>query len=189
MPSADPKYISAAEYLAMEQEAFEKHEYYKGEVIAMAGATETHNRISRNLITEIGSYLKGKSCEVFGSDMRVTTPLFDSYMYPDVMIVCGDPEKKPDCFDTITNPTAIIEIMSPSTYNKDRVFKFLYYLQIPSLKEYILIETSRCSITTFRKQADNSWQTLVTDDIDATHKIESIGFDLKLRDVYYKVEL
>ena len=94
MAQAALKYTSPEDYLDMEKDAFEKHEYFQEKVIAMAGATENHVRISRNLIIEFGYALKGKSCEVLGSDYRVTTPLSDTYMYPDAKIVCGPTIKK-----------------------------------------------------------------------------------------------
>jgi len=183
------KYISPEAYLEMEKDAFEKHEYFQGEVVAMAGATENHVRIARNLVGELYSFLKGKKCEVFGMDYRVTTPLFDSYMYPDVMIVCGKTEKKKDCFDTLTNPSVIIQILSPSTSEKDKGLKFLYYLQIPSLEEYILVDSNRYNVTTFRKQEDDSWKIFTTVDINASHVINTIQFELPLNDLYYMVEI
>jgi len=122
-------------------------------------------------------------------DYRVTTPLFDSYMYPDVMIVCGKTEKKKDCFDTLTNPSVIIQILSPSTSEKDKGLKFLYYLQIPSLEEYILVDSNRYNVTTFRKQEDDSWKIFTTVDINASHVINTIQFELPLNDLYYMVEI
>lgn len=183
------KYITPEEYLALEADAVEKHEYYNGEVVAMAGASEAHVRIARNLIIEIGAFLKGKSCEVFGTDYRVTTPLSDSYMYPDVMIVCGPTEKKKDAFDTLTNPSVIIEIQSPSTYQRDMDLKLLYYMQIPSLKEYILVSSSRYHATTFRRTENGLWDIFSTSDIHAAHTIHTIQLPIAMKDIYYKVEL
>jgi Uma2 family endonuclease len=183
------KYATPEEYLEMEKDALEKHEYFKGEVVAMAGASEAHARISRNLVGELHNYLKGKSCEVFGSDYRVTTPLFDSYMYPDAMIVCGPTQKKKDTFDTLTNPSVIIEILSPSTHQYDKAKKLLYYLQIPSLKEYIVVDTSKYSVATFRRTDDGTWDISTTEDIRASHTVNTIGLQLPLKDIYYMVSL
>ena len=129
------KYVAPQVYLEMEKVAFEKHEYIGGEIYAMAGATERHVRIVSNLTGEIHSFLKGKSCSEYPTDFRVATPILETYMYPDLSIVCGKAELKPDCFDTLTNPSAIFEVMSPSTEDRDKVLKFLFYRQIPSLKE------------------------------------------------------
>ena len=181
------KYISAEEYLAAEKDAFEKHEYFKGEVVAMAGASEKHNRIVGNLITEIGQYLKGGNCRVYPSDFRVTTPLSDSYMYPDVSIVCGPAEMKDGSFDTLTNPSVIIEVMSERTANNDKGYKYFFYLQIPSLREYILVDSARHHVEVIRLQSDRKWEIIKTDDADGLVSIESIGMQLSMTDVYYEV--
>jgi Uma2 family endonuclease len=181
------KYTTPEEYLAMEKDAFEKHEYFRGEVVAMAGANESHNRIQRNLIVEIGYYLKEKTCEVFGSEYRLTTPLSDSYMYPDVMIVCEPTIKKEDCFDTLTNPSVIIEILSPSTAGYDKTYKLIYYMQIPSLKEYILVDSAGYSVTTFRKTDDGTWDISTTTDVNASLTISTIQLQIPMKDIYNMV--
>jgi Uma2 family endonuclease len=181
------KYIAPDDYLAMEVSATEKHEYYDGQVQAMTGAGENHVRISRNLIVEIGSYLKGKSCEVFGNDYRVTTPIFNSYMYPDVTIVCGPTQKKESVFDTLTNPAVIIEILSPSTSAMDKNYKFLYYIQSPTLKEYMLIDAQTHKVTTFKRQENGSWMIDTIEGKEASVDIDTIGLTIKMADIYYMV--
>ena len=184
-PASDQ--VNHEAYLAMEINADEKHEYFDGRVIAMAGATEIHNRIVANLIGELHSFLKGKYCDVFPSDLRVTTPLFSSYMYPDVSIVCGDPDKPEGQFDTITNPSVVIEVMSPSTQDRDLGFKFWHYLQIPSLKEYILVDAASYSIRTIIKQGDNSFTTTNVQGLASTFSIQTIDLELPLSAIYRKV--
>ena len=180
------KFISPEEYLEAERTAFEKHEYFRGEVVAMAGATERHNRIVANLIGEIHAFLKGKDCDVFPSDLRVATPLFTSYMYPDVSIVCGNVEKHEGSFDTITNPSVIIEVMSPSTMERDLGFKFWYYMQIPALKEYILVDTNTYSVKSITRQKDGLFMFSNMDGTEGMLTIHSIGMELPFRDIYYK---
>ena len=181
------KHISPEEYLEIEINAQDKHEYSDGQVIAIAGATENHNRIVANLIGELHSFLKGKDCDVFPSDLRVTTPLLSSYMYPDVSIVCGDVEKRDGQFDTIANPSVVIEVMSPSTQERDLGFKFWYYLQIPSLKEYILIDGADYSARTIIKQKDDSFKVFNVEGVGTTLTINTIGMELPLADIYRKV--
>lgn len=180
-------YISPSEYLAREINAATKHEYFDGKVVAMAGATENHNRIVANLIGELHNFLKGNDCDVFPSDLRVTTPLFSSYMYPDVSIVCGSLEKLEDQFDTITNPSAIIEVMSPSTKERDLGFKLWYYLQIPSLKEYILIDAVSVSVKKITKLPDGSFRAVDINELESVLGIETIQMALPLSDIYRKV--
>jgi Uma2 family endonuclease len=182
-------HITPEAYLQMEKEAFEKHEYFDGEIYAMAGASLNHNYIVSSLIRKIGAFLEGKECDVFASDLRVTTPLFSSYMYPDVSITCGDIEMQADGFDTQTNPTVVIEVMSSSTREKDLNRKLFRYLQIASLKEIIFIDTLEYAVKIFAKQTDNTFKITETSGLDASIVIESISMHLPLKDIYYKVSL
>jgi Uma2 family endonuclease len=109
------KYTSPQEYLALERTSKEKHEYFAGKVLAMAGASLAHNDIAANLIGEIRSLLKDRPYRILPSDIRVSIPSRESYMYPDAVIVCGQPEMEDDTFDTLKNPVVIFEILSPST--------------------------------------------------------------------------
>ena len=181
------KYITPQEYLEMEAHADEKHEYFDGKVIAMSGTKEAHSRIVVNLIGEIGGFLKGKACDVFPSDLRIATPSSNSYMYPDVSIVCGDIEKKDGEFDTCVNPSVIIEVMSESTRDKDRGYKYFYYQQIQSVKEYILVDSAGYFVQSVYKQPDDSWKFGTTEDINMSLNIHTIGLSLPLNDIYYRM--
>ncbi|MBI1780431.1 MAG: Uma2 family endonuclease [Sphingobacteriales bacterium] len=183
---AAPKYnfISPEEYLAMERASQEKHEYYDGYVVAMSGARLAHNQIAANLYTDIGSYLKGKDCQVLPSEMRVSSPAHDSYMYPDAQIVCGKPELEDEHFDTLINPAVIIEILSSSTQLIDKDRKFFYYKQIPSMKEYFMIDSKKRYIMAARKRQDELWQFEdISESADSVF-IETIQFKLLLNDIY-----
>lgn len=132
------KYTSVEEYLRLEQDSLEKHEYVKGDIVAMAGETEEHNHIVANLMREVGSFLKGKDCAVFPSDYRVSTPAGKNYFYPDASIVCGKTEKHPNVFDTLLNPIAIFEVMSEGTDNIDRATNFFIICRfLPSKNIYL----------------------------------------------------
>jgi len=181
------KYISPQDYLALEVVAEEKHEYFDGQVVAMAGAKEAHIRIAANLMLRIGIYLDGQSCDVFAADLRISTPSANSYMYPDLTIVCGDMEKKNNEFDACTNPSVIIEVMSESTRDRDMGYKFFYYQQIPSLKEYILIDSITHHAIVIHRQADDSWKFSNTTDINASISIQTIGLSVPMADIYAKV--
>ena len=135
-PALKYNYLAAPEYLEMERASQEKHELHHGSVITLTGASLKHNQRVRNLIVSIGYYLKGKSCSVLPSDLRTKVLTKDSFTYPDVTIVCGEPELMDDHLDTLLNPSVIIEVLSPSTEEYDKGFKFFYYMQIPSLREY-----------------------------------------------------
>lgn len=186
-----PKYnfISPKEYLAMERVSEEKHEYFDGYVQAMSGARLKHNDIISNVVGEIHGFLKGKECRILPSDMRVTTPSNEYYMYPDAQIVCGEPVLEDDKFDTLTNPSVIIEVLSASTQHIDKGRKFFFYQQIPSLKEYIMIDSKKRFIQVARKRQGTLWQ---FEDINETSShlyIETIQFNLSLDEIYYNTDL
>ncbi len=151
-PALKYNYTSAEEYLEMERTSKGKHELHRGTIIKMTGASLKHNKIVSNLIVEIGSYLKGKSCSIFPSDLRTKVLTKDTFTYPDVTIVCGEPELMDEHFDTLLNPSVIIEVLSPSTEKYDKGFKFMLYMQIPSLKEYIMVNSTERFIHISRKQ-------------------------------------
>lgn len=178
--------ISPEEYLKIEREAENKHEYIRGEVIAMAGASLNHNRIVANIIRKVGNLLNDGPCEILPSDLRVSVSSEQSYTYPDATIVCDEPEMQDDTFDTITNPSVIFEIVSPSSENHDRR-KFFFYMQIASLKEYILINSTNTYVQAARRQADGSWKFEDIRDMDASLSINTIGQSVPLKDIYANV--
>lgn len=188
-PAPKYNYISPDEYLEMERESEEKHEYYDGFVIAMSGARLIHNRVARNLYAKIGSFLENKDCELLPSDMRVSTPKRDAYMYPDLTIVCGEPQMEDDKFDTLLNPSVIFEIASPSTRRNDRGYKLTYYKNIPSLNEYIMVDTAKLFVVIIRKQADGAWRFEDIDNATGNFFIQTIGFNISFDHLYAKTGL
>ncbi len=113
--------------MEIEKAAIEKHEYYKGEIFEMSGASARHNIISVNLLSALSIALKGKDCRPFGSDMRIHIPENSLFTYTDISIICGDLVTLKESEETATQPTVIIEILSPSTKNYDRGKKFMLY--------------------------------------------------------------
>jgi Uma2 family endonuclease len=187
-PALKYNYTSEEEYLEMERASHEKHELHHGTVITMTGASLNHNRIVRNLIGTIYPFLKGKSCSVFPSDLRTKVLTKDSFTYPDVTIICGEPELMDDHFDTLLNPSVIIEVLSPSTEEYDKSFKFFYYMQIPSLKEYFMISSTGINIHISRKQNDTSWKFEEITDPAASLFISTIEYKIQMKDIYDEVK-
>jgi Uma2 family endonuclease len=183
-PALKYNYISPEEYLEIERVAEYKNEYYYGQILAMSGASLKHNRIDGNIIASIGNFLKGKDCQVLPSNMRVSTPSHDSYMYPDVSIVCGEPQLEDNKFDTLLNPAVIFEILSPSTRSIDKGRKFFFYRQILSLKEYIMIDSLKRFIQVARKQMDESWKFEDLNENHANLHIQTINYHLPLSEIY-----
>lgn len=181
------KLISIEEYLVMEESAQEKHEYYQGEIVAMAGGTIAHNQVVRNTITAIDNFLKDKSCQVFPSDLKVHNEANSLFTYPDISIVCGAPDRWNNRNDTITNPVVLIEVLSKKTQNYDRGNKFKLYRSLPSLKEYILISSLEMLVERYARQATTFWTFRETANPVDAFQIETIDFSCPVKDLYRNV--
>jgi Uma2 family endonuclease len=193
--SAEPllktEYITDAEYIAMEIASDVKHEYFNGEIYAMAGASAPHNDIAMSLGGEIRAQLRGIPCHPYGSDQRVKIEETGMRTYPDLSIAC-EPEFENDKQLDLMNPLVIFEILSPGTAAYDRGEKFGHYRSIQSLNEYILIEQNRPHIEQFIRQPDNStarggWLLLEYDGLDREIKLASVPCVLKLSEVYERI--
>lgn len=185
--SALPKTtVTPEEYLAAERAAETKSEYIDGEVYAMTGASEPHNTISINLVLWLGPQVRSRECNIYTSDLRVRVAR-RAYLYPDVVVVCGESQFKDDQVDTLLNPTLIVEILSPSTAAFDKGEKFDMYRSLDSLQEYLLVAQDRCHIIHYVRQGDNTWLLSETRDMSAQLDLPSIGCTLPVADVYRKV--
>ena len=187
MAQPDIKY-TASEYLAMERASAEKHEYLDGGIYAMAGASVRHNRITLNIGSELRSALRGSPCEAFPSDLRVRVSATGLYTYPDVSVVCGEPEFEDDAVDTLLNPTVLVEVLSPSTADYDRGAKFEHYRALPSVQEILLVDQDRVHVMHYRRQDDGTWLLAETREIDDTIRLPSLDVELKLSETYARVE-
>ncbi len=193
-----PKTIyTVAEYLTLERESLDRHEYIDGEIYAMAGESDEHGEISTNLVIAIGSQLKGTTCRVRTKDTKVrsgpTPRLHGSrsglYSYPDLVVICGEPDYHDDHTDVLLNPIVIIEVLSESTEAFDRGEKQKrYQTWHPWLTDYILVSQDRPEVEHSIRQADGSWAQHHYSGIDASFTIESIRCTVKLADVYDRVE-
>src|SRR5438067_8993045 len=150
-------YISPEEYLRRERLAEYKSEYLNGEIFAMAGASEQHNLIAGNIFGELREQLKTGSCRAYTSDMRVRVRSNGLYTYPDVIVVCGEPQFEDKEVDSLVNPTMLIEVLSPSTERYDRIAKTSYYRTIDSLAEYLLVAQDEISLEQYVINADGQW--------------------------------
>lgn len=187
--STNPKgHITPEEYLEIERRAEFRSEYLDGEMFAMSGVTREHNIIEVNILTELNLQLVDLPCEVFGANMRTRVSLAGLYTYPDVAVVCGEPEFEDDRLDTLINPQAIVEVLSDSTESYDRGKKFAHYRQIVSLREYILVSQYECRIERFERQGDGDWLYSELTDPNASMALPSIGCHLSLHSVYRKVD-
>lgn len=191
MASRQERRYTLEEYLAFERDSEAKHEYLDGRIYAMSGASPNHNRVVMSLSREIGTRLRGRPCEAFGSDMRVRIPETGLHTYPDLSVVCGEPRFERDVLDHLMNPTVLVEVLSKSTASYDRGEKFEHYRQIPSLQEYVLFEQDRARAEHYARAgaSGDRWALTVVRGLDATLELPAIGCTLSLGDVYDRVEL
>ncbi len=183
------KFYTIQEYLEMENEALEKHEYYNGDIFAMSGAGHRHNIISINVIVSLAKALKRKGCRPYGSDMRINIPENTLFTYPDISIFCGEVKTLEEDQNTATLPTVIMEILSPSTRNYDRGVKFMLYRAIPSLTDYILIESESIHIEHFAINKEGLWQLKEWNKPGEEIFLETVGVKLSLEEIYEDCKL
>ena len=179
--------LSAEDYLAFERQSEFRHEYYRGEIFQMSGASREHNLIVTNSVTAINTRLRGRNCETYSNDMRVYMPVTGLYTYPDVVVVCGEPKFLDSEFDTLLNPVVLIEALSPSTADYDRGKKFWHYQSIESLREYLLIAQDEVKIEHLVKQPDGRWSVSEYNSPEATIELPSIQISLKASEIYERV--
>jgi Uma2 family endonuclease len=189
---AAPKYypkMSPFEFLEWERKQEFKHEYVNGEILAMAGASFKHSLIASNIIGLVGTFLRGKQCNILPGDLRVSVKFKNSFFYPDATIVCNEPEFDDEKIkDTLKNPVVIFEILSPSTEDYDMGRKQMHYMQIESLKQYILINSQIVHVRAITKQEKGTWKfTELTSSQDKIF-IESINFETTVADLYEGVK-
>lgn len=178
-------YMTEAEYLAFDDESDVKHEYIQGEIYAMTGASGNHNAICAYTMSALIQRLGDKPCTVYASDLRVNAA--GLYTYPDVSVVCGESQFAEGVFDTLVNPTVLIEVLSPSTERNDRGIKLHHYRQIPTLQTYLLIAQDMAQIERYERQDTDNWLYTVVSGLDGVLDLSSIGCTLPLADVYRKI--
>lgn len=192
------KKFTIQEYLEFEKAATERHEYYQGEIfqmyghgelLAMSGAGNRHNIIFSNLFGEIAFKLKGKSCQPYGPDMRLNIPENTLFTYPDISIYCSEPENIPEDDESFIQPSVLIEILSPSTREYDRGGKFKLYRDIPTLKEYILVDTAVINVEAFRINSNNHWELEEYRDFSATLTLSSLNISVPVAEIYRGTKL
>jgi len=189
MSTSPKRLLTPEQYLAIERDVPQKHEYYRGEMFAMSGATREHNLISGNIAASLHAQLRSGPCESYQNDMRVKVTSAGLYTYPDVVVTCQKPRFEDDVLDTLLNPQVIFEVLSRSTEGYDRGKKFSMYRQLESLREYLLISHDRPQVDHYLLGADGVWGLTGVEGLDAAIELPTINCRLTLADVYEKVEL
>lgn len=195
MSALPKKKYTVEEYLQMELTAPYKSEYYNGEIFpmgeiegdtpeAMAGALPPHNAISSNIIIAFGNRLKGKGCKPFGSDQRIFIPETGLYTYPDISVFCGALQYQDNM--SLKNPVLLAEILSKVTEGYNRGSKFEMYRSIPSLVEYLMVDSQRVHVELWRKENGKWMLATETNDINESVEFKSIENKFELRDFYFE---
>jgi Uma2 family endonuclease len=185
------------EYLEFERNSEIRHEFFDGEIRQMAGESGEHADISTNLIRHISNSIYGKNCRVRAKDTKVRSgfippksPIKKGMIsYPDLVVICGEPEYHDKHKDIVLNPKVIIEVLSDSTAVFDRTDKFhRYQICNPTLTDYILVSQDKCLVEHFVKQSDNTWKYFYFNNLQTEFNIEAIDCRLNLQDIYYLIK-
>ncbi len=187
MPAQAQRRWTWDEYLAHERKAETKSEFLDGEIFAMSGASRKHNLAAWNIVSALAPQIKKRGCEGYAGDMLVRIPATGLGTYPDLAVVCGEPQFEDDGEDTLLNPTLIIEVLSPSTEDYDHGKKFAHYRSLPSLQVYLLVAQDEVHVELFERHSDNRWILSETRDLEETLDLPMIGATLALADVYDRV--
>ena len=154
---AERSNLSPHAFLAWERQQPTKHEYFQGEVFAMAGGSPRHNALCSSMIARLQEALRDGPCNVFTSDQRVSMDAGERYVYPDITVVCGPLILHPGTSDVLENPTVLVEVLSSSTEQYDRGLKWEAYQRLPSLSDYVLVSQNEARIEHFRRESSGSW--------------------------------
>ena len=182
------KKLTPDEYLALERVASSKSEYWHGQVFAMAGSTENHDLICSNLSRFIQNRLAGSPCRVFSSNMKVGATKKSGFAYPDLTVACGERHFYDDVRDVLTNPAVLFEVLSDSTRAFDQGEKFREYQRLDSVRHYVVVEQSRREVAHYERSDGNRWTYELLDAPEASLRLEALGIDLPLAEIYHEIE-
>jgi len=153
----DRPHLTVKQYVEHEAHTPFKHEYIDGMVVAMGGGTIEHARLPIALAIQLGNQLVGSPCVVYSADLRIRILACDLITYPDLSIICGEPEMDTEDPYAQLNPTVLVEVTSPSSETYDRGAKYTCYQQIPSLCEYVIVSQREHAVDVFRRGDDGTW--------------------------------
>lgn len=179
--------LTEEEYLALEEKSEIKHEFFNGEIFAMAGGSFHHSIIATNFCGHLRNVLKGR-CFVSNSDLRIKVEATGLLTYPDASVICGTPQLIQKPADTLVNPTLIAEVLSPSTELYDRTIKFEHYRQISSLTTYLLVSQEAPRVEQYIRATEFKWEYRAAVGLDAMIELSALGITLSLAEVFNAVE-
>ncbi|NBD17326.1 MAG: Uma2 family endonuclease [Cyanobacteria bacterium] len=178
-----------AEYLEFEAEAETRHEFINGEIIPMAGGTTNHNELITNLCVLLKPSLRQQGKRLYSENVRLWIPSPKVFIYPDVMILEGEPAYYGESQTTVTNPVVIFEVLSDYTRDYDQGRKFNFYRSLETLQEYILVDQETTTVMIYRRDTSKNWHLTILDDATEVVKLDSVGVELSLTRIYEGVSL
>lgn len=187
MEQTQPPQYTVEEYLALEEASQIRHEYYQGEIFAMSGGTGFHNIVKQNCVLSLRASLRGKGCRVYDENIRLAVREGQFYTYPDIMVSCH-PEDSPDK-TMMHHPILLLEVLSPSTENYDRVWKFNQYTRLPSLQHYLLISPTTWLVEWYRREPSGVWSYTPLSALEDVVVILELGITLPLAEVYIELDV
>ena len=184
-----PPYYSLDEYFALEHASDARYEYWDGQIVCMSGGLRAHYRISVNIPFQLQGKLAGGPCQVFTADLPVKTPTLPPYRYPDATVGCGELKFETiRGIDVLVNPVLIVEVLSPSSEERDREDKFTAYRAIPTFREYLLVAQDKPDVTHYTRQPDGKWAREDVTRLPEILTLSSVGCTLSLSDIYEGVK-
>lgn len=182
--------VSWDEYRAYERDTEERHEYVDGWIVSMtAAASWPHSVIASNIDRVLGNQLLDTECRTASRDVKVAFPAADANAFPDVVVVCDEPEFESGREILLLNPTVIVEVLSPSTMHYDRGEKFARYRALDALQEYLLVAQDRPHVEHYVREDKTSWHFTETDGLDAEIECPTLDAALPLSEVYLDVSV
>lgn len=176
-------HYSFRDYLAVEEMGPVRHEFLNGAIFAMAGGTPEHAALSAAMVVLLGTHLRGQVCRTYSADLRLRIPATGLATYADAVVVCGAPQRDPESPTHVTNPTIIVEVLSPGTEEYDRGEKREHYQQLESLQDYVLVAQNRRRVELFTRTAEGEWQHRVHAGGEVV-LLPSIGCSFDVDDLY-----
>ena len=187
MSTLPKTFVTPEEYLDLERKAEFKSEYHDGKIFAMAGGSSRHDDIVAQSSLLIGQHLRGKKCKWYTANMKVLVDVSGLYTYPDLSVVCGEPRFADSHQDTLTNPTLLVEVFSPSTEDYDRGRKAAMYRKMPSLQELLFIAQDSYGVELSQRGPEENWSVVQAVGLEASIHLASIGYTLRLSELYKRV--
>lgn len=188
MSTAEPApYITEDEYLAFDRAAEIRHELVNGQFVAMSGGTRRHSLIAMNVGAHLREQLRGRGCRAYTSDLRVKVAATGAFFYPDVSVACGETNAPGEPDDVLTEPTVIVEVLSPSTEGFDRGAKFAHYRYLQSLQHYVLVAQDRISVEVYTRDGA-AWRLEVGERLETVLPLAAVGCELRVSEAYLAAE-